>query len=247
MKAIILVLVFLFSVSAFATEWSTQALEDAASPLTTDARAVFWTGTGATTLFWMLKKPITAPIRNHIGATKPLGNWSKLGNYSGLLIPNALYVIGMGIQGRINNNGESISRANTMLMASVYSFLVANALVYMVQENRPDTPDQTDSFPSMHAANIFTFASVIGMEHDWPYAVPAYMLAAFVGFSRINDDRHFLHDVVAGATLGASYGIGVATRHHGRTRSHGHESNSSIMLIPTGTLDGAVFSYQFWM
>lgn len=53
-------------------------------------------------------------------------------------------------------------------------------------------------------------------------------MAAFVGFSRINDNAHYLHDVLAGATIGATYGIGVFIAHKNRIEK---KSTSSVFLI----------------
>lgn len=60
----------------------------------------------------------------------------------------------------------------------------------------------------------FSFASVIGASHDLPYGILANLYAAGVAVSRINDNRHYLHDVTAGATIGASYGIALAQQMH---------------------------------
>ena len=37
----------------------------------------------------------------------------------------------------------------------------------------------------------------------------AYSLAGFVSYRRMNDNRHYLHDVMAGATIGTAFGYGV--------------------------------------
>ena len=37
-------------------------------------------------------------------------------------------------------------------------------------------------------------------------------LAGTVALSRMNDNKHYLHDVVAGATIGTAYGLGIYFR-----------------------------------
>jgi membrane-associated phospholipid phosphatase len=58
-----------------------------------------------------------------------------------------------------------------------------------------------NSCPSGHATVAFMLAALAGAYFPRTRTV-AYTLAAFVGLGRIALDRHFLSDVVAGATLG---------------------------------------------
>lgn len=55
----------------------------------------------------------------------------------------------------------------------------------------------------------FAFASMVTMEHGYAWGIPAHLAALGIAYSRVNDGRHWLSDIVAGATIGASYGIGV--------------------------------------
>lgn len=74
-------------------------------------------------------------------------------------------------------------------------------LKYTVDETRPNGDDD-DSFPSGHAAISFSSAEFIRKRYGWEYGMPAYAAAAFVGYSRVESDQHYLHDVLAGAAIG---------------------------------------------
>ncbi|GGK57460.1 hypothetical protein GCM10011405_01960 [Rufibacter glacialis] len=67
------------------------------------------------------------------------------------------------------------------------------------------------SFPSSHTSNAFAAATAIASvyhDHRWiPQA--AYGVATLVGLSRINDNKHWASDVLAGAAVG--YLTGKAT------------------------------------
>ena len=78
---------------------------------------------------------------------------------------------------------------------------------------RPDDPfhDGDDfrvtsgdaSLPSGHTAMAFALATSLADDIHRPWAtVGLYTAATAVGWSRINDDRHWLSDVAAGAVLG---------------------------------------------
>ena len=71
-----------------------------------------------------------------------------------------------------------------------------------------------DSFPSGHATEAFSIASVIAMKSNgWVLPTVAYAAATLVCFDRVNDHVHFASDVVAGAVLGTAVGRFIVARH----------------------------------
>lgn len=82
----------------------------------------------------------------------------------------------------------------------------------VVKEQRPDHSGM-DSFPSDSTATAFAAASSIQVRYGWSYGLPAYGLAAFVGFSRVEADKHHWHDVAAGAVIGWAIGQLVTSRY----------------------------------
>lgn len=87
------------------------------------------------------------------------------------------------------------------------------------------------SLPSGHTAMAFALATSLADDIDRPWAtVGLYGAATAVGWSRINDDRHWLSDVAAGAVLG----IASAKFASGRWTIFGLRA-PSLIAGPAGT------------
>ena len=71
----------------------------------------------------------------------------------------------------------------------------------IVGKDRPDGSDD-DAFPSGHASTAFQGASFIHRRYGMKAAWPAYLLATYTGWTRLDADAHDEADVIAGAALG---------------------------------------------
>ena len=78
------------------------------------------------------------------------------------------------------------------------------ALKYAIDKPRPNPSMEGRAFPSGHTATAFSGASFIQRRFGWAYGLPAYALAGFVGYSRLqgNTPAHDGWDVLAGAVIG---------------------------------------------
>jgi membrane-associated phospholipid phosphatase len=78
------------------------------------------------------------------------------------------------------------------------------AIVYVlkpvIDRQRPDGGGQ--SFPSGHSASAFAGAAFLQRRYGWSYGVPAYAVATFVAYSRVESKRHWTSDVIAGGAIG---------------------------------------------
>ena len=86
---------------------------------------------------------------------------------------------------------------------------ITQALKYGVNRKRPNGGDH--SFPSGHTSAAFQGAGFIHARYGWKYAVPAYISASFVGYSRVYANKHFPSDVWAGAIIGTLSSFYFAT------------------------------------
>ncbi len=85
------------------------------------------------------------------------------------------------------------------------SFLLNAAVTYglKVTLNKPRPYHNGDNaFPSGHTSTTFQSASFIHKRYGFKYSIPAYILAGFTGFSRINAQKHDGYDILAGAAVG---------------------------------------------
>ena len=77
---------------------------------------------------------------------------------------------------------------------------VTFGLQYTIDETRPN--GESHSFPSGHASISFASAEFVRNRYGWKYGLPAYVLASFVAYSRVEANQHYTHDVLAGAAIG---------------------------------------------
>jgi membrane-associated phospholipid phosphatase len=86
-------------------------------------------------------------------------------------------------------------------VSEVLTEVTSLALQSVIKEQRPDKSNWR-SFPSDSAGVAFSAAIFLQIRYGWDYGLPAYGIAAFVGYSRVEADKHHWGDVVAGALLG---------------------------------------------
>jgi len=94
------------------------------------------------------------------------------------------------------------------------SKVITETLKENIDKTRPDG-NCCRSFPSDNAANAFLGAGFIHKRYGWEYAVPAYIGATFVGYSRVQADKHYVEDVIAGAAIGWLSSIYFTTSYKG--------------------------------
>ena len=107
------------------------------------------------------------------------------------------------------------------------------ALKQMVSKERPNGEDD-DAFPSGHATSAFASAAYLQKRYGKQYGIPAYALATYVAYSRVDNDHHQWGDVAAGAA------VGIAFNHYFTTRYN----SSKLQLSMAPTKGGAVMAFN---
>lgn len=88
----------------------------------------------------------------------------------------------------------------------------------------------SSSFPSGHTISAFAAATTLSDYYPtWKVALPAYMAATAVGFSRIYSNNHWGSDVVGGALMGYGVSHTLFKRHQRHTKT-----SWNIQMSPGG-------------
>jgi membrane-associated phospholipid phosphatase len=127
--------------------------------------------------------------------------WSDTFETAGGPLYSTVFVAGMFTAGRFTGGLRFRAMTYDMLDAAVVNFTWTELIKVSVGRERPNGQDNK-SFPSGHTSNAFAMATVVQRHYGWKIGIPAYGLAGLMGVSRIHEDKHWLSDVVAGATLG---------------------------------------------
>jgi len=150
-------------------------------------------------------------ISSHFKDNRALGKADTVGDWIGkpyIWDTSAAAVWGVGLISKnetLNLTGESMVEALAITEATVGIFKVS------ARRERPNGGNY--SFPSGHVARTFAVASVLETLHGPAIGVPAFLLASFVSYTRIDSDAHYLSDAAFGAALGSAIGWGVAKFH----------------------------------
>ena len=89
------------------------------------------------------------------------------------------------------------------LKAFAGTVVTTYALKKTIDKSRPNGDDE--AFPSGHAATAFAGAAFLHRRYGWRDAWPAYLLAAYVGWTRIDADEHDGWDVLAGGAIAVGW------------------------------------------
>jgi len=91
---------------------------------------------------------------------------------------------------------------------------VTYALKSTISKTRPNGTDDK-SFPSGHTSVAFQGAAFIHARYGPKYAVPAYIAASYVGWTRVESDNHYTEDVLVGAAIGIASSFIFTRPYHG--------------------------------
>lgn len=198
-------------------------------------------GSGLTALIIsFFEDSVVDVIQQEAPETNRFGTYNHTVDLMGQWVPNLAYSGVNYLLGFSSDSNKSayFENANVMFKATSYAGLTTTILKYLIRQKRPDGSTK-NSFPSGHTTTAFAFAGVIGERHSLVYSIPAYLMATAVGLQRLNNNRHYLHDIMMGATIGIAFGISVSK--YNRNKSNLQTS----ILYHDNRPAGLNLSYQF--
>ena len=112
------------------------------------------------------------------------------GDWLQILLPLSVFIV------------SAVDSPKSMLEFTTH-FAMSNFAVFGIKKfTNLDRPNGSrHSFPSGHTISAFSAPSYIRVKYGFKYAIAPYLLAGFVGYSRIYADKHYLRDVVASIIL----------------------------------------------
>jgi hypothetical protein len=215
-----LIPIFLFSVSSplwASEEWkaldpdtsaahfSSKILKDLSFLFTTDNASILCVGTIATAYDW------GAYDRDNALASD-LKKWNvrplfDFGNFYGEGWVEGGAALGSWTLGSLIDDPKLQQFGRDASESLLLATLLVTGAKLAVNRERPDGGKY--SFPSGHTITAFCVAPVVQKYWGWEAGIPAYLVATWSGLSRVEVNRHYLSDVIAGATLGIIIGNSV--------------------------------------
>lgn len=156
---------------------------------------------------------------------RPDDELKELGQGFGNPLFVGVVATGMLLAGRSDSGQRFRDASYDIFVAAAVNLAYTELLKLAVHRDRPNGEDN-NSFPSGHTSNAFTWATVLERHYGAKVGVPMYALAAVIGASRISGGKHYLSDVLAGATIGFVVGRSV-------TRKDGEPLiGTSVTVVP---------------
>lgn len=151
-----------------------------------------------------LRSNISEPVRDFAQDFRQEYGYCRIDDYIQYIPILSFPVLGFA------EKSEHDFKDRLMIAAGAYAVLgvSVNTVKYSAKVMRPDNSTK-NSFPSGHSATVFMGAELLRMEYGNAYGAAAYSLAVLTAGLRIYNNRHWLHDVLAGA------GFGILSAHAG--------------------------------
>ncbi len=169
------------------------------------------------------------------------------GTYSIIGSSVGLYTLGL-----LTQSEEVRTSGRLVLEAFIVSGVVNGGLKVLLGRGRPylnlgkdkfkplNFLNDYNSLPSGHTTVAFTISTVLAEHIDrWWASAGLYTIAAATGISRIYDDKHWLSDVVLGASIGYFSGKLITAAHQAQRSTN----STTLRLYPT--IGGVGCTYQF--
>ncbi|MBL0914369.1 MAG: phosphatase PAP2 family protein [Sphingopyxis sp.] len=148
---------------------------------------------------------------------------------AGTVAKNALIVAAFGVPA-VQDDWEGVLEAGGSIGGTI---VITQGLKEAFPSRRPDGSDNK-SFPSGHTSTSFAAAATLHNRYGWEAGLPAYVVASFVGLSRVEAKKHRVGDVLVGAAIGTATGHLITTK-----------ADDRVQIFPWGSTNSAGVDVSF--
>jgi membrane-associated phospholipid phosphatase len=201
---------------------------------------------GGLSAFMLLDQPLQALVQGERSASKD--ELAGTLRHFGQIEVYGTVTAGLVAAGLVSGNAKLTRSGGRLAATLAFTGAAGMAGKLLMGRPRPEHSGDADGYvpfsgqvamPSGHTAMAFAFATALSDDIHRPWAtVGLYTLATGVGWSRLNDNRHWLTDVAAGAALG----ITSSKLMNGRWRMFGLRP-PSVLLGPSNA--GLAWQVEF--
>ena len=177
-------------------------------------------GTALTLLVHEIEDPDGAARVMDGGFLDPIVDFGNIWGDMWVQVPLA---VGAWSYGSLTDNGEVAGLGYDLSRSLLLTYGVTAVIKHAVDRERPNGDGL--SFPSGHTAAAFSTAGVVTRRYGgWAGGITVG-LGVLTALGRIEDEKHYASDVVAGATIGWIIGRTVAR--------HGRGDETALRVMPT--------------
>jgi membrane-associated phospholipid phosphatase len=132
------------------------------------------------------------------------------GNWGHWLLWSSIY-----LNSKVKNDTKTnlISKMQFSTFAMLTNGIITVGMKRAFGRERPNG-SCCQSFPSGHTSHSYTIAAIAHELYGDTVGAVVYGLATLVAASRMNDNKHYLSDVIFGAALGTAVGQSFAKNYH---------------------------------
>lgn len=180
----------------------------------------------------------------HRFADQPLGD-SSADQYTGgfsraldpigaalpLALPAAFFSAALMRPKDSADRDDLMDTARALVHAVGFTTVTTKVLKHGIERERPNGENDL-SFPSGHSSGVFAVAGVLAQRYPWYVGAPSLAIASAVAYSRMDLNKHYFSDVVAGAGIGMLFATSASYANF--QRGHPRAPAVAPMLLPDG-------------
>lgn len=229
-RSILVLLLCLSGFTTFPASAQQASLTDLPADLFDDGKSLFSMENG----WWLLGGAsltlLAHEIENPDGARRALDQGAidavvDFGNLYGSIEVQTPLILGCWALGSMQDNDEMAGLGYDLTRSLLLTTAITGTAKHIFQRTRPN--GEALSFPSGHTATAFSTAGVLSRRYGGWVGGVGIGLGVLTALGRMEDEKHFASDVIAGATIGWIIG-----------RTVGREDTSmetAWQLVPMGS------------